>query len=114
MFAILKTLEDAKQKSICFASKEDAENFKSFVKTWRTATGAVNGYGSYWVFDNEEILFCANIPNDAAVHLNMKVVCEMAEEISHCSKQKTNKNFEFSLSIGFKNGAAKFWFSLHQ
>ncbi|KKU52945.1 MAG: hypothetical protein A3H69_05055 [Candidatus Sungbacteria bacterium RIFCSPLOWO2_02_FULL_47_9] len=108
VFALMKVLENAHGKDLLFASKEYAEDFKNFVKTWREVTGAGNGYDAYWVFDNDEILGCAGIPKYAAVRLNMEIVCRMAEEISAYSRETHSKDLEFSLAIGSKNGAIIF------
>lgn len=81
MFAILSVLENAREKTLCFASKPDAERFKCFVLTYMEESGAGNGYDAYWVDPEAKIVQTDSVPDGCQIMLNKKYVDTMLARV---------------------------------
>lgn len=53
-FALLARKDDS-MELLAFGSIESAEGFVEFVATYQRESGAGNGYGAYWIFDDKVI-----------------------------------------------------------
>ncbi len=53
MYATLIVRKDDSYETLCFLSKADAQRFRRFVRTYIDESGAGNGYGAYWIVDDE-------------------------------------------------------------
>lgn len=52
MLASVRTRKDDTMEELLFVSREAAESFLSFVEMYKNESGAGNGYGAYWVYDD--------------------------------------------------------------
>lgn len=52
MLAAVRVRKDDHMEYLLFHSRESAENFVGFVETYISDSGAGNGYGAYWVYDD--------------------------------------------------------------
>ncbi|MFA5188999.1 MAG: hypothetical protein WC460_06600 [Patescibacteria group bacterium] len=98
MFAILKCLENAEEKTLCFASLEDAIRFKSFVNTYMEESGAGNGYDAYWVMSNAKIVQVSEIMDDFCTTLDYNLIAKMLEEIINARTAGNRQGIIFSMS----------------
>jgi hypothetical protein len=81
MYAILNVLENGVEKTLCFATKEDAESFKQFVNIYMEESGAGNGYETYWVFANEEIIQVNKLSRNFSTAVNSRLLNSMLKDI---------------------------------
>jgi hypothetical protein len=81
MLALLEVLENGNKKTLCFASKKNAERFKSFVNTYMEESGAGNGYDSYWVYRDAKIALVDETSENYCTNLNLEYIESMLDAI---------------------------------
>lgn len=81
MLSAVRVRKDDTFEFIGFASREDAQRFIAFVKQYQTESGAGNGYGAYWVF-NDEITDAPPFGDGTTDELEFARIVQMAMAIS--------------------------------
>lgn len=104
MPAILKVLENAIKKTLCFASKEDAERFKSFTNIYMEESGAGNGYEAYWVMFNSKIVEVDDALDSYDKRVKKSLLSSMMDSIVGTRTAGKDTSYYPAITVGLNNG----------
>lgn len=108
MYATIEALENGNRKTLCFYSKKDARDFKSFTNTYMDDSGAGNGYNAYWILFDSEIIQCDKIPDNTTTSLRPNLIDRMLEGILIARTTKIEPDVGVGVRIAKKEGTITF------
>jgi len=104
MFAIVQVRKDDSMQDLCFCNRESADRFVEFVKVYIRESGAGNGYGAYWIFDDAVGMY-ERPPAGAVKELESERIQTMLESILQARTAEDRPSLSVDLLIGTQDGA---------
>ena len=107
MYACIDVRKDDSFEKLCFASEEDAKRFQRFVRIYQKESGAGNGYGAYWIFD-EDIGLYRTMPGSVVCRLEQERIDSMVESVRLTRAKKRGSTAKLEIMVGARDGAIRF------
>lgn len=104
MFATVQVRMDDSMQNLCFCDRESADRFVEFVKVYMNESGAGNGYGAYWIFDDAVGMY-ERPSADAVKELESDRLHGMLDAILKARTAEDRPSLSVDLLIGTRNGA---------
>lgn len=104
MFATVQVRKDDTMQNLCFCDRESADRFVEFVKVYMNESGAGNGYGAYWIFD-DAIGMYERPPAVAVKELESDRLYSMLGSILRARTAEDRPSLSVDLLIGTRDGA---------
>lgn len=107
MKATVRTRKDDSMEDLLFNSVESAQNFVDFVILYQHESGAGNGYGAYWVFENKIEQTDGNSDRFTR-ELDSRRIDRMIRSIAHARSGGSGIVTIPSMTYGVEDGAIAF------
>ena len=107
MYIMCCVVDQESTERLCFRTKADADRFRDFVLAYADDSGAGNGYGAYWMWEDEHPYYRPFIPRNAVTALDVGFVETMLRSLMH-ARTTMNQPMPLHYSCGSRGGGITF------